>query len=136
VIMSVWCSTCRHGGPGLQLVLFILGRRYGISIWWLLEQFTTGKVLSLPAITLCPRPNIIILIFWDITPWSLLKVDGRFRGTFRIHLQDRRIRRAKMQRETGSKHMVPEDEGDILLLNVGWLSTDWKALYPIRLNSS
>jgi hypothetical protein len=30
----------------------------------------------------------------------------------------------------------PEDEGDILLQNVGWLSTDYTALYPRRYDSS
>jgi hypothetical protein len=28
-------------------------------------------------------------IFWDVTPCSLLKVDRRFGGTFRFHLQGR-----------------------------------------------
>jgi hypothetical protein len=31
---------------------------------------------------------------------------------------------------------VPEDGGDIFLLNVGWLSTDYMALNPRRENSS
>jgi hypothetical protein len=30
----------------------------------------------------------------------------------------------------------PEDGGDIFLRNVGWLSTDYIALYPSRWNSS
>jgi hypothetical protein len=30
----------------------------------------------------------------------------------------------------------PEDTGDILFLNVNWLSTDYTALYPGRQNSS
>jgi hypothetical protein len=30
----------------------------------------------------------------------------------------------------------PEDGGDIFLLNVGWLSTDYTVLYPTRYNSS
>jgi hypothetical protein len=31
-------------------------------------------------------------IFWDITPCSLLKVNRRFGGIYRLHLQDRRLR--------------------------------------------
>jgi hypothetical protein len=37
-------------------------------------------------------------IFWDIMPYSPLKVNRRFRGTRRLHLQGRRN-----QREAGSK---------------------------------
>jgi hypothetical protein len=33
-------------------------------------------------------------IFWDITPCSLLKVNRRFGGTYRLHLQGRRTSRA------------------------------------------
>jgi hypothetical protein len=39
-------------------------------------------------------------IFWDMTPCSLLKVNRRFGGTYRLHLQGRRIRRASNQRES------------------------------------
>jgi hypothetical protein len=38
-------------------------------------------------------------IFGDITPCSPLKVNRRFRGTFRLHLQGRRISRGRSQRE-------------------------------------
>jgi hypothetical protein len=38
-------------------------------------------------------------IFFDITPYSPLKVNRRFGGTYRLHLQSRRISRAKNQRE-------------------------------------
>jgi hypothetical protein len=37
-------------------------------------------------------------IYWDITPCTPLKVNRRFGGIYRIHLQDRRISRAKTQR--------------------------------------
>jgi hypothetical protein len=39
-------------------------------------------------------------IFWDITPFSPLKVNRRFGGTNRLHLQGRRINRARNQRES------------------------------------
>jgi hypothetical protein len=39
-------------------------------------------------------------IFWNITPCSLLKVNGCFRGTYRLHLQGRRMIRSRNQRES------------------------------------
>jgi hypothetical protein len=39
-------------------------------------------------------------IFWDITPCSPLKIDWRFGGIYRLHLQGRRIIRARNQRES------------------------------------
>jgi hypothetical protein len=41
--------------------------------------------------------NIIISIFWDITPCSPLKVNRRFEGTYRFFLQDRRTSQARNQ---------------------------------------
>jgi hypothetical protein len=38
-------------------------------------------------------------MFWDITSCSPLKVIRRFRGTYRVHLQGRIIRRTRNQRE-------------------------------------
>jgi hypothetical protein len=39
-------------------------------------------------------------IFMDITPCSPLKVNRRFGGTYRLHLQGRRISRARNQLES------------------------------------
>jgi hypothetical protein len=39
-------------------------------------------------------------IFWDITPYSLKKVNRRFGRTCRLHLQSRRISQARNQRES------------------------------------
>jgi hypothetical protein len=39
-------------------------------------------------------------IFWDTTPCSLLKVNGRFGGTYRLQLQGQRICWARNQRES------------------------------------
>jgi hypothetical protein len=36
-----------------------------------------------------------VVIFWDITPCIMLKVNRRFVGTYRLHLQGRRISRAR-----------------------------------------
>jgi hypothetical protein len=56
-------------------------------------------------------------IFWDIMPCSLLKVNRRFGGTYRLHLQDW-INRARYQRESRlqasrltrtTRRHIPED---------------------------
>jgi hypothetical protein len=43
------------------------------------------------------------IIFWDITPWSPLKVNRHFGGTCCLHLQGWRISQERNQREAGSK---------------------------------
>jgi hypothetical protein len=42
-------------------------------------------------------------VFWDITLCSPLKVNRRFGGTYRLHLQGRGISRARNQRESRRK---------------------------------
>jgi hypothetical protein len=42
-------------------------------------------------------------VFWDITPFSPLKVNRRFGGTRRLHVQGRRISQARNQRKAGGK---------------------------------
>jgi hypothetical protein len=68
-------------------------------------------------------------IFWDITPCSPLKVNRSFGGTYRLHLQGRRISRARDQRESRWQAALcnPENRGDMFLRNVAWLSTDYTA---------
>jgi hypothetical protein len=39
-------------------------------------------------------------IFWDMTPCSPLKVNRRFGGSYSLHLQFRKINRARNQRES------------------------------------
>jgi hypothetical protein len=53
------------------------------------------------------------IIFWDITPCSLLKGSRRFGGSCRLQLQGR-ICRARYQRESR------------------WQADDYTALYPRR----
>jgi hypothetical protein len=43
------------------------------------------------------------IIFWDMTPCSPLSCNRRFGGTYRLHLQGRRIILAKTSRQAGSK---------------------------------
>jgi hypothetical protein len=65
-------------------------------------------------------------IFWSITPCSPLSVNRRFGATYRLHLQG-------LQKKLSKKpayFVDPEDGGYMFLLNVGWHSTDYTALYP------
>jgi hypothetical protein len=78
-------------------------------------------------------------ILWYIMPRSPLKNNRCFGGTYRINLQDRRISQTITHREAGSKPcrpFDPENGGDMLFRNIGWISADYKALYPRRSNSS
>jgi hypothetical protein len=74
-------------------------------------------------------------LFWDITPCGPLKINRRFGVTYHRHLQDRRISRARNQREI-CKLFDPEDGGDTFPRNVCWFSTDYTASYPRRYYSS
>jgi hypothetical protein len=68
-------------------------------------------------------------IFWDITPCSPLKVNRRFGGTSRLHLQGRKTCQVRTQHEAGGNCYM-------FLRNVIWLSTGYTAFYPRRYNSS
>jgi hypothetical protein len=76
-----------------------------------------------------------------IMPHSPLKVNRRFGGTCRLHLLGRRISQASNQSSAfcllhaGSLFGIffdIEDGTDIFLRNVGWLSTEYTALYSRR----
>jgi hypothetical protein len=83
--------------------------------------------------------EVLTAVFWDITPCtsSVLEANWYFGGTYRLHLQGWRISRAMFAScfhggfllglFSGSEH-----DGDIFLRNVGWLSSDYTALYPSR----
>jgi hypothetical protein len=62
--------------------------------------------------------------FWDVAPCSLIGVDRRFRGTYRLHYQ-------------GDNSLFithrPDDGGETHLWNVGPLQWDYMALYPRKL---
>jgi hypothetical protein len=67
-------------------------------------------------------------LFWDITPCSPVHVNRRFGETYRLHIQGRRISRARNQRKSRRFFHAgillrlffdPEDGGDIFLRNVG-----------------
>jgi hypothetical protein len=70
-------------------------------------------------------------VFWDITQCSPLKVNRRFGGTCRLHLQDARINVAMLSTcfQAGILlHLFdPEEGGDILLRYVGYFQrTKWR----------
>jgi hypothetical protein len=48
-------------------------------------------------------PNLESSVFWDITPFKLLKVNQCFRGTLCLHLQGQRISQTRNQHEAVSK---------------------------------
>jgi hypothetical protein len=60
------------------------------------------------------------IVFWDITPCSLLKVNRRFGGTYRLHLQGRRALLVTCFHAGFllSLYVNPEDVGDMFLRNV------------------
>jgi hypothetical protein len=77
-------------------------------------------------------------VFWNITPYSSLKVNRRFGGTCCLHFQVLRISQARYQRGATKLLYVgfliglffdTEDGEDIFIRNVGLLSTDYRALY-------
>jgi hypothetical protein len=78
------------------------------------------------------------IIFWDMTPCSLLSCNRRFGGTYRRHLQDRRNNFSKNQQVSRwwNYFFDPKDGGDIFFRNVGCNSTDYTASYPRRWYSS
>jgi hypothetical protein len=72
-------------------------------------------------------------------PYSPLKVNQRFRGTFRSHLQTWRISQTRNQLYASSWFLAlltynPEDGGEMFFRNVGLNSTDYKELYPKSYN--
>jgi hypothetical protein len=64
-----------------------------------------------------------VAVFWDITSYDPVKVSRRFEGTYRLHLQGRRVSQAR------NPHEASTSSG---LKNVGLLSPDYMALYPSR----
>jgi hypothetical protein len=66
--------------------------------------------------------------FWDITPCSSLKVNGRFGVT--LHLQWQRLNQGGNQRKSKyqSKFLDLEDGGDMFLRNVYTFLTQYAAL--------
>jgi hypothetical protein len=65
-------------------------------------------------------------VSWDVTPCSSLNVNGRFGGTYCLHL----LATCFML----GLFFDPEYGGDMFLRNVGWLSTGYTLLYLRKYN--
>jgi hypothetical protein len=103
--------------------------------------YTTSMCYPIPPPFLiyrrCNKNNIF---FWDVTPFGPSRVNRCFGGTFPQHLHGWRnqVNKESVRRQLAAFFLVPtsvdsfdrEDVGDMFLWNVGWLSTDCKALYP------
>jgi hypothetical protein len=98
---------------------------------WLIQEIETCKDYAGFEV-----PTAVVLkstVFRYITPCSPLRVIRRFGGTYRLHLQGRKISWARNLRQSRWQvKLYSEDEGDIFLRNVGWISRDYTALYSIR----
>jgi hypothetical protein len=89
-----------------------------------IKEFETGA-----AVYLLPVKLLRTYVFWDITPYSLVKVNRHFGETYCLHSQsfeERAIQEASM------KQMA----NNMFLRKISWLSPDYKALYTRRQNTS
>jgi hypothetical protein len=75
-------------------------------------------------------------VIYDITPCSVVKVNWRFGGTYRLHLLDRRKSHAAYFMLIYCSVSTLKIGDDTFFQNVSWLSPDCTALYPRRYNSS
>jgi hypothetical protein len=69
-------------------------------------------------------------IFWDVAPYSPLKVNWCVGGTCHLHLQGRRTSRDWYRLHAGLLLCLffrHEDGDDMFIRNVGWLSVDYTA---------
>jgi hypothetical protein len=82
-----------------------------------------------------------LIIFWDITPYSPLKVNRQFGRTYRLHLQGRRISQASSAELFYPPDFTLVSSSDyssslkieaMFLRNIGWLLIDYTAIYPRR----
>jgi hypothetical protein len=75
---------------------------------------------------------------WEITSCSPLKVNTRFGGIYRLHLQGRRISLKNLHAKCFLAGLLlglffdPEDGNNMFLRNVGRFLTDCMALYLRR----
>jgi hypothetical protein len=108
------------------------------SIWQAFVE-TWDLVLGFEVLTAGFMKNSVS---WDIAPCNQLKVNRRLGDICRFHHQGRRISQTRNQRERSSAFPLVfvglvylKNWADMFLRNVGWLSTDYTALYPRRQTS-
>jgi hypothetical protein len=83
--------------------------------WWQCQKVLRSTIWSYHTAVVMQSS-----IFWEISLCSPLKVNGRFGGTRRLHLQFRRRSQVRSHREADSEQ------------GVGWVSIDYTTLYPGR----
>jgi hypothetical protein len=120
---SVWyvCSpSCRDNADASNRILPVV--LYGCETWsltWREEHRLRAKSI----------------IFWDVTPCSLLSCNRRFGGTYRLHLQGL-LATCLLAVSCWNYLFDPEDGGDMFLRNVGCNLRDYTASHPRRWYSS
>jgi hypothetical protein len=79
-------------------------------------------------------------VFWGVAPCRCGRLNRRFGGSYRLHLQGRKNPRAKNLREQVAAELAsffyPEDGGDTILRNVGSIDHIYTAPHPRRRHSS
>jgi hypothetical protein len=116
---------------------FINKTCYSLAVTFKLLSFVKQHIIKVetPEIKKILRPTILTAvvmkstIFRDTTPYSPLKVNRRFGGTYRLHFQGRVISLARNQRALVAicfqtdfllgLFFGPGNRGDMLLRNVG-----------------
>jgi hypothetical protein len=68
---------------------------------------TMGKYFTCVGFYVLTAVIMKTTIFRDITPCSTFRVNRRFGGTYNLHLQGRKISRARNQCEIRCKHLAP-----------------------------
>jgi hypothetical protein len=127
----VWLlTTPSHSSTFEHVCSILLLKSYGhfFLFFSLLHPFYEFKCLSnkqyLLELEVLTAVVMKSSIFWDITPRSPLKVNKRFRGTYRLHLQCRRVNRTCFHcRSFYATFLLGlsldrEDRGDLFLRNV------------------
>jgi hypothetical protein len=92
-----WCQRLRQSSAMLTVVL--VNARY-ISLIYLSIEMCETNIFCVKVLSLILKERILKLrsfVFWDITPYSQLKVNRRYGETFRLHLQCWRLDQERNQ---------------------------------------
>jgi hypothetical protein len=81
----------------------------GLSTWYINDHTSrAGQICDKQVKSTGSFDMLKSTIFWDITPCSQLRVIRRFRGTYCLHLQGRKISRARNQHESRRRYVPPK----------------------------
>jgi hypothetical protein len=107
----------------LYLIIHTLTLRL-LALYWCAARYGLhATIIRYEVLTVAVMDSSI---FWDITPYSLLKVNWIVGGTRRFHLQGGRMCQELCLPPASfllGLLFVPEDGDDMLHRNGGWLST-------------